>query len=466
MRPANNIFGGGTAESVLGPAVLFLMLVVMVLMILLPRKLIVSPLMIGLFLFPTGETLVIGGLHFFVTRLLILVGIVRLMVSRPSDKRLSWAGLNSIDKVFLFWSVFHAAAFILTYGESGAVVKEGGLLWDALGGYFLMRFLIRKDVDIWLVIKTLAAIVTFLGITMLYEKMSAVNVYGLIAGYHLAPDIRNGSVRAQGPFHHAILAGTFAATSLPLVLLLFTSGKAKVLGLMGLFGSTVSVFCASSSTSVSTYLAAILAICFWPLRRGMRMVRWGVLVAILVLNVSMHAPVWWALEHIDFAGGSAGEHRAELIDNLVKHFGDWWLIGTKDNASWGYEMWDTSNQYVEEAESGGLVSLVCIATVITLCFKRVGRSRKSVQGSRTKEWYFFILGVALFAHAVAFFGITYFDQTRFSWYVLLAIISAATAPILTPKQVPASYRIFLDPVPSPYTASGFIADTSGRSRWE
>ena len=464
MRPANNIFGGGTAESVLGPGVLFLMLVVMVLMILLPKKLIVAPLMIGLFLFPTGETLVIGGLHFFVTRLLLLVGIGRLIASRFRDKQVSRAGLNSVDKIFVLWSIFHATAFILTYGESGAIIKEGGLLWDALGGYFVMRFLISKDVDIWLVIKTLAVILIFLGITMLYEKMSGVNVYGLIAGYHITPDVRHGSVRAQGPFHHAILAGTFAATSLPLVLLLLTSGKSKVLGLMGLCGSTISIFCAGSSTSVSTYLAGIIAICFWPLRRNMRMVRWGMLGVLLALNIAMHAPVWWALEHIDFAGGSAGEHRAELIDNLVKHFGDWWLIGTKDNASWGYEMWDTSDQYVEEAESGGLVSLICLVTVITLCFKRVGQSRRAIQKNRGKEWYLFILGVALFSHTVAFFGITYFDQARFSWYVLLAIIIAATAPILTPKSAPVSYSMAVDLMSGPYAASDCTTNIRSRSR--
>ena len=144
----------------------------------------------------------------------------------------------------------------------------------------------------------------------------------------------------------------------------------------------------------------------------------------------MSAPVWWALEHIDLAGGSAGEHRAELVDNFVRHFGDWWLIGTKDNASWGFEMWDQSNQYIADGETGGLATFICLICIITLCFKRIGLSRRYVERDRNQAWYIWLLGAALFSHCVAFLGISYFDQTRISWYALLAIIIAATAPLM------------------------------------
>ena len=44
------------------------------------------------------------------------------------------------------------------------------------------------------------------------------------------------------------------------------------------------------------------------------------------------------------------------------------------------------------------------------------------------------LGAALPTHAVAFWGISYFDQTRVPWFALLTMISAVTAPLL--KLVP------------------------------
>jgi hypothetical protein len=427
VPPANNNFGGGTAETVMGPFVLVIMLVSIVLIFLLPRKYVMAPLMIGVFLLPVGETFVLGGAHLFVERILILAGLVRAIYSRWSQRNVLNHGYTSIDKVFTVRTVARAVAFVILYGQMGAVVNQVGFLWGDLGGFFLMRLLIGDDLDVKRTIKILCGVALFLSATMLYEKLTGVNVYGLIAGHSIIPEVRKGSIRAQGPFHHAILAGTFGAVLFPLFVWLSRSKKDRFLGVLGISASVVITLSAASSTPASSFLAGILGICLWPLRRRMRTIRWSLVAAVLLLNAVMHAPVWWAVEHIDLAGGSAGEHRAELLDNFVRHFGDWWLIGTKDNANWGFEMWDLSNQYVAEGELGGLVPFVCLLTMITLAFKKLGKARKSVRGDLEKEWYFWLLGVALFSNTVAFFGISYFDQTEHAWFALLAMIIAATS---------------------------------------
>ena len=43
---------------------------------------------------------------------------------------------------------------------------------------------------------------------------------------------------------------------------------------------------------------------------------------------------------------------------------------------------------------------------------------------------FLVLGSALFANVVAFFGVNYFDQSRIAWFALLAMVSACTTPVL------------------------------------
>jgi hypothetical protein len=49
------------------------------------------------------------------------------------------------------------------------------------------------------------------------------------------------------------------------------------------------------------------------------------------------------------------------------------------------------------------------------------------QRGETKQALFvWAIGAALFANAVAFFGISYFDQTIVVWYALLAMISTVT----------------------------------------
>ena len=119
-----------------------------------------------------------------------------------------------------------------------------------------------------------------------------------------------------------------------------------------------------------------------------------------------------------------------MIDQCVKHFSDWWLIGVKSTAVWGWDMWDQANQFTSVASGSGVVPLICFILMLSHAFGRIGSARKLVDGDRKKEWMLWLLGATLFSHVVAFFGISYNDQTLFSWFTLLALICAATAPIL------------------------------------
>src|ERR1700730_8095608 len=94
-----------------------------------------------------------------------------------------------------------------------------------------------------------------------------------------------------------------------------------------------------------------------------------------------------------------------------------------------------SNQVVSERETGGLAGFICFILLVSKSFGRLGDARKIVDGDRKQEWFVWLLGVALFSHCVAYFGISYFDQTKISWFTLLAIISAITTPILATKVV-------------------------------
>jgi hypothetical protein len=197
---------------------------------------------------------------------------------------------------------------------------------------------------------------------------------------------------------------------------------------------------AHSSTPALAYVAGILGVCFWPVRKQMRLIRWGLVIAILAQAIVMKAPVWFVLNHIDLTGSSSGYHRAELIDEFVRHFSDWWLLGTDDAGTWGVDMWDVQNQYVNAGESGGLVAFVFFIVVIGRCYKRIGATRKLFSKRETDEWLVWFLGAALFANLAAFFGADYFDQSKLSWFLLLAMISAATVPLLTREKAAGGTR--------------------------
>ena len=261
------------------------------------------------------------------------------------------------------------------------------------------------------------------------EQMKMVNLFGLLGGVNAVPEVREGKIRSQAVFQHALTAGTFAATALPLFFLLWKNGKAKIFCIVGLVAATVMTFATQTSTSILTYVAGILAVLCWPVRKKMKKVRLGLVVGLVALHLAMKAPVWFLIARIDLTGSSSSYHRAELIDQFVNHFSSWWLIGTKDAATWGWDMWDAQNMYVSVGEAGGLAALVFYILVISRTFGRLGDARKRAQNKK-QEWLFWFLGSAIFANVVAFFGVNYFDQSRIAWFALLAMVCACTTPVL------------------------------------
>ena len=442
MQPENLRFGGGASETILHPLVLIALIISIILIFFLRRKYLIFPVMVMTFLVPLGQSVLVGGLHFFVFRIIVIAMSIRMLFSFFSPEGIFGNRLGIFDLTFLMWALFRALAGAATFSfVSGAVVYQAGFLMDAIGGFFILRYLIRDEDDVHRTLRAFAVITFVIGCCMVFEKFRQVNVFGLLGGVRAVPETRGGAVRAQGPFQHEIIAGTFGATLLPLFFLLWKNRIARILGVLGAIGSTLMVFASHSSTPVMAYGAACVGICAWPLRRHLRLVRWGIVAAICALALVMKAPVWFVLAHVDVVGGSSGYHRAMLVNDFIMHFKDWWLIGTAENSRWGFNMWDLCNQYVAEGQLGGLVTFICFIAMICMAFSRIGTARNAVDGDRRREWFFFALGAALFSHCVAFFGISYFDQTRVMWFALLAIIVTSTAPYLVKEPVKHGVRV-------------------------
>jgi hypothetical protein len=197
---------------------------------------------------------------------------------------------------------------------------------------------------------------------------------------------------------------------------------------MGIVSSTVIVLASNSSTPILAYAGGVAALCLWPLRKWTRAMRWGVGFAVVALHVVMKAPVWHLIARVDISGGSSSYHRFMLVDQCIRHFHDWWLLGVKSTFDWGWDMWDTCNQFVATADGSGLLPLILFISIFIFGFKYLGRARKAAS-SRSRETLPWALGAALFANMVAFWGISYSDQIIVVWYGLLASISAATVTV-------------------------------------
>jgi hypothetical protein len=116
-------------------------------------------------------------------------------------------------------------------------------------------------------------------------------------------------------------------------------------------------------------------------------------------------------------------------------------VGVKSTAEWGWDMFDTANQYVNVCDNSGLLPFICFLAIIVYGFKFVGRARK-MTAERKKRLFFWALGASLFANCIAFVGVSYWDQMQAVWYALLAVISAAM--LTTSKTEPATLKSRLD----------------------
>lgn len=423
MEPQALRFGGGSDVTLLHPLVAVAILLAMILILFLPRKHVVVPLLLAIFLIPKGQVVVIAGAHLTAAKILFLTGLIRWAISKHP---LTLAGgFNSIDRVFALWALFYPMVFTLQWMQSQALIKAMGDSVDTFCGYFVLRFLIQDTEDVRRLIKLFVVISAIIAICMVNEHLTRRNVFGLLGGAPSTPEMRDGVIRASGVFQHSILAGCFGAALLPLFLALWTDQKSRTAVLVGLISSTTIVVASHGSTPSVAYGAGILALCFWPFRKQMRLVRWGVVLTLVGLHLVMNGPVWSLVEKVDLTGSSSSYHRYMLMDNCIRHFGDWWLLGAKNYNTWGFDMWDLSNQYVAYALTGGLATLFFFIAIISRSFAGLGTARRLVAGNRKAEWFLWCLGASVFAHVVAYFGIGYFDQTQFAWFALLAIICAA-----------------------------------------
>ena len=422
-------FGGGAAETVLHPVALAMMLVALLLMQVLPRKYVLTPFLLAVFFTPLGQQLYVGGVHLLVMRILILGGWVRLLRMKfVSRQRLFVSPLHVIDRLFLGWALCHSAAVILLWWDRGAVVNQVGFIWNAVGGYFLVRALVRNPDDIRQTIKVFVLIAVVMAAGMTIEQWKHHNYFGdMGGGIPSVSYVRDGRIRSQGGFQHPILAGTFGAVMLPLFYWLWFGGKEKIAAVAGVAAALVMVITSASSTPFMAIGAGLLVLAFWPIRAHMRLFRWALVMTLVSVHFLMKAPVWFLISHVDLIGASSGYHRAMLIDTFLRHFWDWWLIGTNNTFTWGWDMWDLSNQFVNEGEVGGLATLVLFILVIAYSFSRLGKARKAARNEAKRQWFYWFLASALFSHVVAYFGISYFDQTQFAWFALLAMIVAGTA---------------------------------------
>jgi len=423
MVPEHLRFGGGAADSAISLVVALWLAVAIVLIMVLPRKKVMAPFLLAFFTIPIEEVVVVGGIHFTALRILILAVLARRLTLSRRDKYPG--GFNAIDLAVVLWSVSAVVAFFLEFPDSAALVQGLGVLLDTLGGYLAVRAFIPDGEAMRWTVKTLAAICVVLGVCMLNEQITHINVFDRMAGLPTAIQFKNGHFRSQGTLG-SIYAGVFSGVLIPVFIWLWTDKKSRVAAVFGLVGAVLIVYTSYASTSQLALLGSVLGLGCWRLRKKMRLIRWAIVAVLVGLQMVMKAPVWALIARIDLTGSSSGDQRYHLIDMTIRHFSDWWLIGTPNYVNWGWDSWDLCNQFAAVALTGGLLTLIFYIAIFKEGFAAIGNARKRVSGDHKQEWLLWCFGSTLFATVVAHFGINYMAQLIMGFFPVVACISVVS----------------------------------------
>lgn len=402
-----------------------------IMMLLLPRKWAMIPILVIVCFIPSVQKIAILGLDFNFVRIMALLGFLRLWL-RAEYIGFQW---KSLDKAIIGWVLSSTVIYTLGHGSFSAMVNRLGFAFDAMGMYFLFRCLIRNWSDLGNMIQGAIVISIPVAIAFLLENRTRQNIFSVFGGVPAITIIRQGRLRCQGAFPHPIIAGCFWASLTPLFAAFWwKSLRDRLWAMTGLTAAVIIIICTASSTPIMGIMAAMLGGGMFYLRHYLKWIRWGTVFALLGLHLVMKAPVWHLISRVSAVGGSTGWHRYNLINQTINRFGEWWLLGTTSTAHWGWGLQDITNQYVVEAVTGGFLTLCLFVVLIVFAFRGVGYLWRSNQKNAYLLAVSWALGVCLFVHCVNFIGVSYFGQIYVVWYLLLAVIGSLMPVNLTVRR--------------------------------
>jgi hypothetical protein len=384
---------------------------------------------------PLGQQLVVGPLHFHFFRLLILCGFARVMI----HGEMQGFQTNKIDKLIIAISIAGFVFGLMREFSVQSIISNLGISYNTLGTYFLVRFLIKDNEEFASHLRVLALIGVVVAASMTIEMLSHRNPFYILGGVDEFATERDGRYRCQGPFRNPILAGTFGATLFPLMVGLWFQDRPKFSrALLGIAGAILIVYASGSSGPLLSFGCTLIAFALWKWRFKMHLFRRGIVAMLILLAMLMKAPIWFIIARISDITGGTGWHRSYLIDVFIKHFNEWWLIGTSYTAHWGPagqvlavnpNMMDITNHYVAQGIAGGIWQLALFIALIVCCYQVIGRLVHSEPSGALENKLLWAVGVSLTAHCVSFISISYFDQIEVFWFYLIAVISVLSLPV-------------------------------------
>ena len=389
-------------------------LVLSVCLMVIPRKYFLLPFIVAACFIPGSGRVIIASLDFTVLRICVLFGVLRLLV-RGEVIRIHW---NKFDKLFLIWLILGAIIYVFRWGSLSVLIYKSGMLFDGLGLYWVFRQNIRSWQCVGLLIKSFAVFAIISVLFVIAERITHVNLFSFLGTVETG--VYRGRYRCFGAFGSSIILGLFWANLIPWFLAYIKAKSDIILNVTAVISSLICVILSGSSTPFVTVGAILFFFALYRYRAYGRQIALGFCFLLFALHVVMKAPVWHLISRVSIFSGSTGWHRYYLIDQAIKHFPEWMLLGTSDTERWGWGLHDVANQYVFEGIFGGGITLLVFIILLIYAVKITGAFSVKCN-NKIHALLSWGICVSILGYCVSFLAITYFTQIKMLLYLTFAI---------------------------------------------
>jgi len=426
-----------------------ILLVVILVVLAAPRRWALMGMMAGVLYLTQGQQLEIFGFNLYATRFIELAGFIRVITRRE----FSFSRLSGLDRVFLLLYIYSTGVFLLRSSEGQ--VNQIGTAVDAFLCYFAFRGLVGGIEDFRWFLRAFIILLAPYTLLVLFESLTWQNPFALLEGnnFGFGDWAREGRIRCIGSFRHPSLLGTLGASFIPLYIGLAWAKVDRKLAFIGLGLCLLIVWASNSGGPANCAMIGIVGWLFWPARTRMRLVRRIMVVAIILLGMSMKAPIWYLPAKVSSLSGGDGWHRSYLMDVAFGNLDKWWVAGMplRDTKGWfAYDLGatggaDITNQFLYFGLTAGVASMILFFVLLYLAFRNLGKAmailRSSSNGMHQTECLLWSLGVMLVLHMFNWLGITYFDQSYVFWFMQLSMIANLSEGFINPVPVEAANEI-------------------------
>jgi hypothetical protein len=161
-------------------------LVACLLIFVLPRRHALVPLLATAALMTRGQVLEIAGAEFTVLRLVVGVGVLRLLLRREGPAH----GVDTVDRLMFAWAGCLMATTVFHTDDQWML--RAGIVWTELGTYLLLRAFLRDWKDVRRAFAVIVVLLVPVALAMVAEKLTGENVFGFLGAVDEYATERNG----------------------------------------------------------------------------------------------------------------------------------------------------------------------------------------------------------------------------------------------------------------------------------